>query len=188
MNIVYGGSFNPPTLAHKKIMEILLNKFNPDHLFVVPVGKDYPKSSLIPFQHRFKMLQLLANNSKIFVSDIEKNQKYLGSYHTLKEIEKTFLVKDLYFVIGADNLITLDTWLNFEKLIKDYHFIVLNRNQQDIDLIIKTKFKDYQNKFITIDFDFDISSSKVRSDIDGFRNYLDETTYQYIKQHNLYRK
>ena len=54
----FGGSFNPPTIAHKTLAIKAAEKLNLDKVFFVPVGDGYKKDGLIDEKHRFKMLQL----------------------------------------------------------------------------------------------------------------------------------
>ena len=44
---VYGGSFNPCHLAHKKLVEELLNRNIFDRIVIIPTGNYYNKSNLI---------------------------------------------------------------------------------------------------------------------------------------------
>ena len=46
MIILYGGSFNPPTLAHYGVVKLLNEVYNPDKIILMPVGCKYPKPNL----------------------------------------------------------------------------------------------------------------------------------------------
>ena len=59
MQVVYGGSFNPPTLAHLAIIEYLATRY--EKLIVIPNGKLYVKNGLIDFNHRIEMLKIITN-------------------------------------------------------------------------------------------------------------------------------
>src|SRR5690606_27648042 len=120
MVLVYGGSFNPPTIAHEAIIQKLYEQFKPKHIVVVPNGNYFSwKTDLIDFDHRYKMIQLMTKDLYyVTISDIENKPKFLGSYHTLNQLSKTY--KDLYFVVGADHLETLHKWKHYKELINDY--------------------------------------------------------------------
>ncbi len=60
----FGGSFNPPTIAHKTLAIKAAEKLNLDKVFFVPVGDGYKKDGLIDEKHRFKMLQLICNSNE----------------------------------------------------------------------------------------------------------------------------
>ncbi len=177
MLLVYGGSFNPITKAHYEIAKLLKNKYKSNFVFV-PVGNSYSKENLIAFNHRFNMVNIVANKLNAKVIDTENNEKYLGTYELLKQLEKED--KDIYFILGADNLINLNNWINAKKLIKEFKFIVLTRDN------IKLNFDnfEYPNNFEVVNIDFDISSSDFRNNKNT--NVIDPDVLKYIKENNLY--
>ena len=42
MIIVYGGTFNPPTVAHQLIANKVIENFKPKKFILLPVGENYP--------------------------------------------------------------------------------------------------------------------------------------------------
>lgn len=186
MNIIYGGSFNPPTIAHLHIITSLLKTFENSKVIVLPVGNDYKKPDLIDFNHRFSMLKLLisTNENDILISDIENHKGYHGTLKTLDDLNKTY--DHLHFVIGSDNLESLKTWISYQDLLKKYPFIVMNRNHFMTKAQAEMMFNDIKHEFIFVDFDMDVSSSKIRENIEVNKKYLTKEVYQYIKKHKLY--
>jgi nicotinate-nucleotide adenylyltransferase len=180
MNIVYGGSFNPPTKAHKLIIDKLFLTFRPNNIIVVPVGDSYNKASLIPFNHRFEMAKLL--DYRIIVSDYEHNDKYLGTYNLLNRLKEEY--DDLYYVIGSDNLINLDKWIDYKDLLRDFKFIVFNRHNRDLQEIIMDKYPDYKSHFLIIEIDYEISSTEFRETLN--KDLIPEDVYKYIVDNKLY--
>ena len=182
MLVVYGGAFNPPTLAHFNIAKSLIDYFEPDLFYFLPVGDKYKKEDLVLFSHRFNMVEFLSNKLNAFVSNIENKEEVLGTYYTLSELSN--VDKDIYFVIGADNLAKLSKWKNSEKLINEFKFIVLTREGYDVDLILNEQFFDFKNNFIEFDINIDISSSDYRKTKNS--SILLDEVYQYIVENNLY--
>ena len=180
MNIVYGGSFNPPTKAHKLIIDKLFMVFHPDNIIVVPVGDAYGKASLIPYEYRLEMAKRLDN--RIFVSSLENTGKYLGTYNLLKKLSEDF--SDLYYVIGSDNLINLDTWIDYKDLLRDFKFIVFNRHNLDLMDIILEKYPEFKDNFLVIEIDYDISSTEFRKTKN--KELVPSEVYDYIVENNLY--
>lgn len=185
MKIVYGGSFNPPTLAHIMIIERLLSLYPKASMIIVPVGDDYRKKELASFEHRYKMLKLATKHiDGLMISTIEHERPYQGTLATLKELES--IDQELLFVIGSDNLIHFDQWINYQELLSSYPCIVMNRSgymtKEDADLM----FQEIPHKFIFLDFDYPISSSTIRQNIDLYAQHLDEEVYHYIKNHHVY--
>jgi nicotinate-nucleotide adenylyltransferase len=174
MNIVFGGSFNPPTKAHKLILDKLFL------LFIVPVGDNYQKKGLIDYTHRLEMVKLL--DSRVIVSTLENNDVYLGTYDLLKKLSEDY--DDLYYVIGSDNLMKLDTWIDYKNLLKDFKFIVFNRYSVPLEDVILEKYPEFKDRFLIIQIDYDISSSKFRETKDA--NLIPSEVYDYIIENKLY--
>jgi len=183
MVLVFGGSFNPPTLAHEAIIKNLYEQFKPKKIVVVPTGNYFTwKSDLIAFEHRYQMVSLMIGNLDYCeVSDIENTHSFLGSYHTLKILSERY--DDLYFVVGADHINTLNTWKNYELLIKEFKFIILTRNQYELNIQLLENMK---LKYIVIDFQSDISSTSIRSNLHENLNLLNPKVKAYILSNKLY--
>lgn len=187
MHIVFGGSFNPPTKAHQKIVETLHHTFVDATILVLPVGDDYQKPELISFEHRKHMLDLLfLKHDYVKILENEKERAYKGTLYTLNELKKTY--HDLYFVIGSDNLGDLFNWIQYKILLDSYPLIVMNRNHYMEKETAEVMFKDLKHQFIFVDFDMPISSTKARENIEQAKSLLTDTVYEYIKKHSLYKE
>lgn len=183
MNIVYGGSFNPPTIAHEAIVNKLKEEFNPKNIIIIPTGNAYNKKDLIPFEKRKEMLELVF---PYVVSDVENTKTYKGTINTLDTLSKEY--DDIYFVMGADNLLQIKSWINYRTLLEKYHFIIITRDSLDILKFIDENIKEYKDKFKFITLSFDVSSSKIRNDIEKNKNMLNKKVYDYIIKNNLYKE
>lgn len=182
MNIVYGGSFNPPTLAHKKIVETLKSKFNPENIIIVPTGDSYTWKNITPFFHRFNMTCLVFPNETVL--DIEQNNKFEGTINTLRYLSRSY--NDLHFIMGADNLIHIKKWIDYEKLLNEFNFIVFKRDNIDIESFINNELQNFKNKFTIVDFNIDISATKYRESHDD--SLLEKKVAEYIKVNHLYEE
>jgi nicotinate-nucleotide adenylyltransferase len=190
MVIVYGGSFNPPTIAHYKIADYLIKRYNPNHFVFVPVGNSYHKPELAPFMHRFEMLKLLCKKlNHASVSDYENKPHFTGTIALLKDLENQ-VQDEIYFVLGADNLLTLDQWINYQELVKNYRFIVFERDNDAIEPYMNQSpfLKDYCSHFI-IEKDFpkmDVAASRYRNHNED--HLVCDEINTYIYHHHLYNR
>lgn len=185
MNIVFGGSFNPPTKAHNEIVSLLIKKFNPKKIILVPVGSLYNKKDLVSFEERLKMLKLMfQNNEKVVISEIEKDGNFQGTINTLRALSKDY--DNIHFSLGTDQIKVLETWIDYKDLLKEYPLIIFKRDNDDIDEI-RLKLKNYEHKFTWIEYENEISSTKFRSNRNKYKDYVDEKVFDYIKKHQLYR-
>lgn len=169
---VFGGSFNPPTVAHLDLAKQILSKMNGiEKVIFVPVSTRYNKSGLAPDEVRLGFLKRICQNySNIDVSNIEiKSLKQLYTIETLRCIKEKYQGKNIYFVIGTDNLKELETWHEPEKILTEFKIIVLERGQDNVEQIIQNSsfLNRFKTSFVKMDNiqKIDLSSSFVRSQI-----------------------
>ena len=147
--ILFGGSFDP---IHKGHIEIINQTVNlADKVIVIPNYLNPLKNSFsAPAELRLKWLKESINNPKIEISDYElKQNKPCYTIDTIKHFKQFY--DKISFIIGADNLSTLDKWKNIDELKKLVEFIVVTRNNIPI--------KGYK----TINIDIPISSTEIRN-------------------------
>lgn len=184
---VYIGSFNPIHLVHEKIVNILLNE-ELDKIIIIPANEKYHlKKGLEEFKHRYNMINLVFSKN-VIVSELEKDS-YHYTCENIKTLKDMYENDDLYLIIGADNLIELNTWKNYKYLLENCNFIVFNRNEIDITEYIKNNFKNYENKFIIKKEIANISSTLIRKKLkygEEVSLYLNEKVIEYIEKNNLY--
>ena len=142
---IFGGSFNPPHLTHKKIAIDLINNNYVDRVIFVPTGDKYNKKNLINSYYRINMIkEMIKDCDKLFISDYEVKGELKYTYETLKYFKEKFNNDDIYFICGADNLSYIDKWKNYEEILSKYKIIVLNRDKiieetrYDLDYITNT--------------------------------------------------
>jgi len=153
---LYGGSFDPPHIGHKAIVEALGKLDYIDKIIIMPTFLNPFKSFFsAPAELRFKWLKEIFKefkNVKIDRYEVQQNRQ-VPTIESVKYLLKTY--KNIYLVIGADNLKLLESWDNYKELKELVTFIVASR-----DNIIVNK------KFINLDIDENISSSELRKNID----------------------
>ena len=184
MLFVYGGAFNPPTKAHFEIIKLLLERFKPDEFYILPVGPHYNKPGVANFDDRYNMCEIVARKLGVKVSSLENEPTYRGTYYALKDFQKKD--QDVYFVMGADNFDYLDKWINALALVSEFKFIVLTRNGYDINQIYQSKFAQYHQNFVFVNYENTISSSLYRYSKD--EAILLEEVNEYIQKNNLYEE
>ncbi|MDD3122726.1 MAG: nicotinate (nicotinamide) nucleotide adenylyltransferase [Candidatus Izemoplasmatales bacterium] len=190
MVVIFGGAFNPPTLAHKVICEHIFKSIPVNEFIYLPVSNLYTKRSLLSNYHRLQMLKLMTHNMKnVEVSSMEfDDSDYLGTYQTLLRFQEKYPCDEIAFVIGADNLEKLPKWINARSLLSEFRFIVINRQNIDIDSYIENHpflHEFYANFIILPHFNMDMSSTTFRTTFDP--SYVSKEVYDYIIQNQLYR-
>ena len=181
----FGGSFNPPTLAHFEIVKSALKEFNLDKVVVIPMGDKYQKTGLIPFEHRYNMLiKMFENELDVEISRMQANQEKISyAIDCFKKIDEKYKIDERFFIMGLDNFAKIETWKDGKSLIENRKFIVFERNDYDIE----NKFSD-DIKFIKVNND--TSSSLVRQKIKtngDLENLTLPEVARYISQEGLYK-
>lgn len=169
---VFGGSFNPPANSHISLAkQILENNSNIEKVIFVPVNVKYNKEGLASNEDRFFMLQKICeNNEGLEVSDIEiTSQRQLYTIETLRLIQEKYKEYEIYFVLGTDNLKELETWHEADELLKNFKMLVLERGNDDIELIIEDDdfLRKYKTSFIKLQNikKINLSSTEIRDKV-----------------------
>lgn len=206
--VVLGGSFNPPTIAHKKLLETAISCLNADKGIFVPSSNRYVSrkmskqsayNQVYSEADRYNMLTSLCRNTdKLSVNLTEYGDDGRGhTYDTLYKIQKAYPNADIIFIVGADKLRILPKWHNHDNLFKEFHFAVATRpdaNKKDnTAALIQSipKLKEFEHKFHLIPASetdvSDISSSVARKYIankewDKLTNILTDDVIDIIKK------
>jgi nicotinate-nucleotide adenylyltransferase len=126
----FGGSFNPPHVAHQLVALYVLETASVDELWFVPCWKHPFDKSLAPYAHRLRMCELAAAalGPRARASDIESR---LGGESrtlvTLKALRAENPADELLLVVGADLEPELPSWYGAEELLRSFPRIVVGR-------------------------------------------------------------
>ena len=195
---ILGGTFDPFHLGHLSILEsaveeagcakivLLPAKVNPFKLGRKRVGDD----------HRLAMLKVIADMyENVEVSDIEiRNSGISYTYRTLCDISMKRPDDKLYFIVGSDSLLSMESWHKGTDLLREYSFILAPRPGF---CTIKTgeKLKELQEKYgteikVLNNKPVDISSTEIKKALkEGKRigQYIPKPVADYINENGLYR-
>ena len=198
---IFGGSFDPPTIAHMQIACEIYNNFEHiDQVWIVPCGDGRCDIKLrTPANHRLNMLHLIkddliAHNVPIFIDETEINRgEYIPTCYVLKELEETHKDMEFVFCIGTDLLEGLKTWDEYDKLVEEFEFIIVSR--EDYPLVLDLPEVVYPKKYEVLETIISGSSTKVRNRIHSrIENKLNlainglttNRVIKYIQENKLY--
>lgn len=135
--VALGGSFNPPTAAHQKIMERAMVVAHAETGIFVPSSNAYvtrkmskikTDNQVYPENERAAML-ILCTDKNTTVSMTEYGDDGRGhTYETLCKIQESYPDSRIWFIIGDDKLDIMTRWRNHEALLKNFFFVVLTRS------------------------------------------------------------
>lgn len=137
--IVMGGSFNPPTLAHYKLMVAAVEASGAEKGLFVPSKHEYVqkkmqhlklKREVLSEEMRCRMLLSMCESDQRFgVDDCEYTQESRAkSYETMEVIQKKYPDAELWFIIGADKLSIIPRWHKSEEFLQRFRILVVARD------------------------------------------------------------
>ncbi len=191
---VFGGSFNPCHQMHKEIVLKILELNYVDRIVILPTGNFYKKSNLLKGEERAKMLEIMfAGNQQVIISDYEFKNNLICTYRSLDYLQNLYKGDTLYFILGSDNLVHFDSWKRYEYILKNYHLLVIERPNVNLDSIL-TKLSAYQDHIHFVPLKLSgINSTEIRNNLyeeqyDSISDMLDHNVLAYIKEKKLYSK
>ena len=188
MNIgLYFGAFNPVHDGHMKVANYVLNNSDLDIVWLVltPQSPHKINSTLIDFNHRYKMLEIVCKKYKnIIPSDIEKSLPEPNfSINTLNHLKKDTDTNNYSLIIGDDNIMKLTTWKQYSNIIKNHKIYVYPRN----NYMIKSKLT-HENIYYLNAPIIKVSASNIRKKIldDKTDNLkIDSKVLSYLINNNI---
>jgi nicotinate-nucleotide adenylyltransferase len=118
---LFGGSFDPPHLAHRALGELALAHLSLDELRWLPAGQPWQKAArvLAARAHRVAMLRLLLAGEPRFVIDERELVRAGPTYtiDTVREFAAEHPGAELLLVIGQDQYARFDTWRAWRELL-----------------------------------------------------------------------
>ena len=188
MNIgLYFGAFNPVHDGHMKVANYVLNNSDLDIVWLVltPQSPHKINSTLIDFNHRYKMLEIVCKKYKnILPSDIEKSLPEPNfSINTLNHLKKDTDTNNYSLIIGDDNIMKLTTWKQYSNIIKNHKIYVYPRN----NYMIKSKLT-HENIYYLNAPIIKVSASNIRKKIlnDKTDNLkIDSKVLSYLINNNI---
>lgn len=178
---VFGGSFNPPHIAHVLAVVYALEVAPVDEVLIVPVYQHPFSKELAPFEHRLAMCD--AAMGWIPGATVSAVERELGgeslTLRMLTHLSEQHPDWVLRLLVGADVLADLPKWHRFDKIAEIAPPIVLGRagvsdSRAPAPLLPR------------------ISSTEVRDairrrDLGAVRPLLPARVLEYIEEHGLYR-
>lgn len=196
--VIFGGTFNPPTRAHLDIATEALYYLDAEKVLFVPVSDLYKKDDVEISYHRVNMLNLAIGNFRRLEIDFTEvdSVKLTYTYETVEKIKSQYQDKELFLLIGADNLEDFKNWKNQRSIMENCSLLVVNRNNSSIDEIIESNeiLTEFKDKVIEAPIEeIEISSTEVRNriasgELEGLENLVDKEVIEYMVENKLYSR
>ncbi len=194
---IYGGSFDPIHIGHVALADSAVRECGLDKLIFMPAYTSPFKQDrqVTDGSDRCGMIgTILKTNSAFSLSRYELNRK--GTSYTIETLRHWDRILDgkLYFLLGFDSAVQLDSWYCGEEILRTYHIITAARPDTDYAEGLKTigMFREKYGSDITIlrMAPVDASSTEIRNRIRAGRSISDLVppgVEEYIIEPQLYR-
>ena len=149
---ILGGSFDPAHKGHLGISKIAIKKLKLKKIYWVITKKNpFKNKTFYSLEERIKYAKKISKTLKkiqtIHLENIVKSSKTIDiiNYFIRKKN-----IKNIYFIIGSDNLIRFHRWKSWKKIVKLVKLIVFSRRGYDRKGMKSIVVKNFKNKIIFI--------------------------------------
>ncbi len=144
-------------------------------------------------EQRLDMLRLATADEACFsVSDVEILKSGISyTIDTVRYFASIMPETKLFFIIGADSLVTLHQWKEAELLVRLCKFITLARSGWDAKKIVgfDAQTRNWLTRGVVHDFNFEVSSTEIRRRMAANESILElvhPKVRAYIQKNQLY--
>lgn len=193
---IFGGTFDPPHVAHLILAAEACDQLQLDRLLWV-LTPDPPHKTgweISPLAARLAMVQAAVDGNPRFELsrvDIDRPAPHYA-VDTVRLLQEQNPAAELYYLIGGDSLHDLPTWYHPDDLVQAVHaFGVMRRPGDEVNLeALAARFPALPPKLRFIDAPLlEISGREIRRRVRQglhYRYYLPPAVYEFIETQGLY--
>jgi len=190
---LFGGSFNPPHLAHLALARLAREHLQLDELRWVPAGAPWQKPAgvLAPAEDRLTMVRLLVAQEPGMTVDSRELNRPGPSYtiDTVRELQAEFPSLKPWLIIGQDQYARLDTWRDAAQLRVLVRFAVAARDGETPRPPASWAGLSHDMQVLPLPR-IDLSATRIRECVAAGQPVsplVGDAVARYIEQHRLYR-
>ena len=147
-----GGSFDPAHKGHLNISKIAIKKLKLKKVYWVITKKNpFKNETFYSLEERIKYAKKISRTQKkiqtIYLDNIIKSSRIID---VVNYFIKKKNIKNIYFIIGSDNLIRFHKWKSWKKIVKLVKLVVFSRKGYDKKGMKSIVVKKYKNKIVFI--------------------------------------
>jgi nicotinate-nucleotide adenylyltransferase len=199
-----GGTFDPPHLGHVVPVEVAACQFQLDVVWFIPNFTPPHKAGeeIVDAFHRAAMVAIALQpypKFKLWTWELQKGSVSF-TVETLENFRSNHLGSDdsLYFILGGDSFLELDSWYNYPRLLQLSELIIINRGNNERELseglakletLTKSKLQDRVH-FCPTPY-LPISSTEIRDAMAAGRSVsalVAPDVEAYIQKHGIYKR
>lgn len=187
---LFGGSFNPPHVAHLIVAEVVRDQFGLEEVWWIPNARPphKPSDELVAVKHRLEMTERTVEaNSDFRVCNVEVEREGVSyTVETLRVLQDQYPDTDFALILGSDSLDHFADWHRPDEIAERVPIIVYKRPGA-IESVADPRFANHV-RYAAAPV-MEISGTEVRARRRAGRSirYLvPEAVRSYIETHDLY--
>jgi nicotinate-nucleotide adenylyltransferase len=210
-----GGTFNPVHEGHLRAALEVQRKFNFHKILFIPsyIPPHKQTTEIASPEDRYAMVELAVRGFPGFLAssiEIEAKEKSY-SIITLNKVKKMYQNAWIFFILGFDAFLEIETWRSYERVLEQCHFIVTSRPGYPLAKAKNVLPENYDDKIISLGESgsvgedliekfrifllpiraLDVSSTEIRRKIrqgQSVKGFVPEAVEVYIKRKKLYQE
>jgi nicotinate-nucleotide adenylyltransferase len=192
MNVgLFGGSFNPPHVAHLIVAEVVRDQFGLDEVWWIPnaTPPHKPNDELVAVQHRLTMTERTVEGNPAFrVCGVEVERDGVSyTVETLRVLQDQHPDTDFALILGSDSLDHFADWHRPDEIAERVPLIVYKRPGA-IESVANPRFANNVQYAAAPVMEISGTEVRARRRADRSIRYLvPEAVRSYIHTHSLYR-
>ena len=170
---IFGGSFDPPHKGHVEISKISLKTIKLNKVYwIVAKRNPFKNKTFFSLKQRMqkskKALKGLNKIEALYLDDKIKSSRMIKVINYFINVAKQ---KDLYLILGSDNLIGFHKWTSWKKVVKLVKLVVFSRKGYDKKgkESIVVKYLNKKNIIFINNRQINISSSNIKKNLKNFK-------------------
>ncbi len=185
---IFGGTFDPPHIGHFLIARDIYEKLELDEIYFLVSYRPPHRKVRASFEHRLKMVELMLPGPPFYASDFESKLNFAPTYTVLvlAEWKKRRKNNEIYFIMGSDQFVNIESWYEYEMLFDIAKVVVCERKKAPLNKNFK-----FKNKVILVNTRIiEISAKEIRKRIKKNKSihlFVHPEVETYIFKKGLYK-
>ena len=187
---LFGGTFDPPQLAHSALARCARDSLPLDDVRWIPTGQPWQKMHTITdARHREALVRLEIAGEVGFVLERNELERAGPSYtlQTVRELQQSEPAADWFLLIGADQYNNLHTWRGWQELLRLVRLAVAERPGVVMQPDAQVARAPHQ---VLPLLPMAISATDIRARLacgESISGLVSDSVARYIDRHHLYR-
>jgi nicotinate-nucleotide adenylyltransferase len=194
---VFGGSFDPPHVAHMALAVAAIEALELDELRIVPTGQAWHKArTLSPPEHRLAMTRLAFQGLPRAVVDERELQRSGPTFtiDTLEALQAENPDAQLYLIMGADQFAAFRQWHRWQAIIQLAIICIAGRALFEPATAVFDAYKEFEHRLVVLPMPLmPVSATRIRQLVAAasgntpeIGDMVSEPVARYISTNRLY--